>query len=130
MSHVSQTGTPKISNPRWSSGAPRTTTIAQLFNDFIYEAGTITLDRIHQLLLDDNLPLRPAIDMAINESIAEFAQELGANAIDYRRLFLAHWGKNLEISDEDMIILRQMHAERVKLQQKRLARRKKREPTR
>jgi hypothetical protein len=130
MSHVLQTDTLKISNPRWSSGAPRTTTIAQLFNDFIYEAGTITLDRIHQLLLDDNLPLRPAIDMAINESIAEFAQELGANAIDYRRLFLAHWGKNLEISDEDMIILRQMHAERVKLQQKRLARRKKREPTR
>ena len=106
------------------------TTIAQLFNNFIYKAGTITLDRIHQLLLDDNLPLRPAIDMAINESIAEFAQELGANAIDYRRLFLAHWGKNLEISDEDIIILRQMHAERVKLQQKRLARRKKREPTR
>ena len=130
MSHVSRTDTPKILNPRWSSGAPRTTTIAQLFNDFIYEAGTITLDRIHQLLLDDNLPLRPAIDRAINESIAEFAQELGANAIDYRRLFLAHWGNNLEISDEDIIILRQMHAERVKLQQKRLARRKKREPTR
>jgi hypothetical protein len=130
MSHVLQTDTPKMSNPRWSSGAPRTTTIAQLFNDFIYEAGTVTLDRIHQLLLDDNLPLRSAIDMAINESIAEFAQELGANAIDYRRLFLAHWGKNLEISDKDIIILRQMHAERVKLQQKRLARRKKREPTR
>lgn len=130
MSHVLQTDTPKVSNPRWSSGAPRTTTIAQLFNNFIYEAGTITLDRIHQLLLDDNLPLRPAIDMAINESIAEFAQELGANAIDYRRLFLAHWGNNLEISDEEIIILRQMHAERVKRQQKRLARRKKREPTR
>jgi hypothetical protein len=130
MSHVLPTDTPKISNPRWSSGAPRTTTIAQLFNNFIYEAGTITLDRIHQLLLDDNLPLRLAIDRAINESIAEFAQELGANAIDYRRLFLAHWGNNLEISDEDIIILRQMHAERVKLQQKRLARRKKRKPTR
>ena len=130
MSHILQTDTPKISHPKWSSGAPRTTTIAQLFNDFIYKTGTITLDRVHQLLLDDNLPLRPAIDMAINESIAEFTQELGANAIDYRRLFLAHWGKNLEISDEEIIILRQMHAERVKLQQKRLARRKKREPTR
>jgi hypothetical protein len=130
MPHVLQTDTPKTSNPRWSSGAPRTTTIAQLFNNFIYEAGTITLDRIHQLLLDDNLPLRPAIDMAINESIAEFAQELGANTIDYRRLFLAYWGNNLEISDEDIIILRQMQAERVKRQQKRLARRKKREPTR
>jgi hypothetical protein len=130
MSHVLQTDTPKISNPRWSGGAPRTTTIAQLFNDFIYEAGTITLDRIHQLLIEDNLPLQLAIDMAINESIAEFSQERGANAIDYRRLFLAHWGRNLEISDEEISILRQLHVERMKRQQKRPARRKKREPTR
>jgi hypothetical protein len=46
-------------------------TVATLFGDFAYQAGTITLDRIHQLLFDDNLPLETAIGAAINEALTE-----------------------------------------------------------